>query len=528
MANNDSVTVDEGASVTFNILANDTDIDNALDISSVAIISGPSNGTLIYNGDGTATYTHDGSETINDAFIYQVSDVAAAASNFAMVSINITPQNDAPIALDDNVIINEDSLAIIATSNILSNDSDAEGDSLSITIDSQPSNGTITFDGTGNYQYTPDANFNGIDSFTYTIDDGNGGSNTATVTIDVQAVNDSPVINNQQYTVAATASNGGNIGNINASDVDSGDTLSFSIIDGNLSNVFAIDPNSGQLTVNDSNALQQNAGGQFDLTVAATDSSGAISLATITINIDNIANDGSNNNDTSNNDNSSNSNDPMNDLNQMTDSGTGGMSPGGDNSEDSESPLDQSPTPRANQAGASSRPDSNNDEATSVVAESDPGAPDNNVEANFGDQPDFSNDAPPAESFVIDQSDTVEVAAVLESAAPEKVNNPIVLKIPDAVFNKISVLPEEVVYPTEEFVIKVAQGTTLSLSAGVLIWALRGGSLLASLMSTVPLWHGFDPLPILAAGSRDKRKNKNIEKDEIDLLFDNSNEIKVG
>ena len=50
------------------------------------------------NVDGTFTYTHDGSETIGDAFSYTIQDASGATSNVAAVSLTVTPQNDAPTA----------------------------------------------------------------------------------------------------------------------------------------------------------------------------------------------------------------------------------------------------------------------------------------------------------------------------------------------------------------------------------------------------------------------------------------------
>ena len=73
---------------------------------------------------------------------------------------------------------------------ILDNDSDADGDELTVAL-GDPSNGSVVFDGEG-YLYTPDADFNGDDSFTYTISDGNGGSGHGDGEVTVTAVPDAP------------------------------------------------------------------------------------------------------------------------------------------------------------------------------------------------------------------------------------------------------------------------------------------------------------------------------------------------
>src|SRR5206468_4007839 len=91
----DAATVVEGDSTAINLAANDTDADNALDLASIQIVAGPANGSVVVNGDGTVSYTHDGSEATPDSFIYTIRDVAGAVSNVATVSLTVTPVNDA-------------------------------------------------------------------------------------------------------------------------------------------------------------------------------------------------------------------------------------------------------------------------------------------------------------------------------------------------------------------------------------------------------------------------------------------------
>src|SRR5206468_1779445 len=81
----DAATVAEGASVVVNLAANDSDVDNALDLASIQIVAGPANGSVVVNGDGTVSYTHNGSETTSDSFTYTIRDAAGAVSNVATV-----------------------------------------------------------------------------------------------------------------------------------------------------------------------------------------------------------------------------------------------------------------------------------------------------------------------------------------------------------------------------------------------------------------------------------------------------------
>ncbi|MGB3204278.1 MAG: Ig-like domain-containing protein, partial [Crinalium sp.] len=121
----------------------------------------------------------------------------------------VTPSNTAPVANNDNFNTNEDTPLTIAISSLLLNDTDADGNQLTLSNFTQPSNGTLTLDNT-NLIYTPTANYNGTDSFTYIAKDGTIDSNTATVNLTVNPVNDAPTVAtpiNNQKAVAQTAFN---------------------------------------------------------------------------------------------------------------------------------------------------------------------------------------------------------------------------------------------------------------------------------------------------------------------------------
>jgi hypothetical protein len=105
------------------------------------------------------------------------------------VTVTVAPVNDAPVAVNDTASTNEDTPVTVT---VLTNDSDPEGDPLTVTAASA-ANGTVVINADGTITYTPTANFNGTDTITYTISDGHGGTSTATVTVSVAAVNDAPV-----------------------------------------------------------------------------------------------------------------------------------------------------------------------------------------------------------------------------------------------------------------------------------------------------------------------------------------------
>ena len=140
--------------------------------------------------------TFDNAAGLNNATISQLS---AAGARGAFVAVNDpnevgspgTINNDPPVAASDSVTTSEDTAV---TFNVLTNDTDANGDSLSITGFSAVGHGTLVDNGNGSFTYTPAENFNGSDGFTYTITDGHGRTGEATVSISVNAVNDAPVL----------------------------------------------------------------------------------------------------------------------------------------------------------------------------------------------------------------------------------------------------------------------------------------------------------------------------------------------
>jgi len=116
----------------------------------------------------------------------------AGNSSSTVVSLNELNINDAPIAVNDSASTNEDVALTINASDLLSNDSDIDLDTLTITGVTQPTNGSVVDNNDGTFTYTPNANYNGSDSFTYTVSDGNGGTDSATVNLTINPLNDAP------------------------------------------------------------------------------------------------------------------------------------------------------------------------------------------------------------------------------------------------------------------------------------------------------------------------------------------------
>ena len=199
---NSDATTDEGGSVTTDVLSNATDADG--DPLTVIIDTQGTNGLASVNSDGTITYTHDGSETTSDSYTYTISD-GNGGSDSGVVSITVTPVNDAPVVTGNSDATTDEGGSV--TTDVLSNATDADGDPLTVTIDTQGTNGLASVNSDGTITYTHDGSETTSDSYTYTISDGNGGSDSGVMFITVTPVNDAPVANDD----SATTMEGGSI-----------------------------------------------------------------------------------------------------------------------------------------------------------------------------------------------------------------------------------------------------------------------------------------------------------------------------
>ena len=170
------------------MLANDSDPDH--DALAAVLVTSPQHGTLELNALGDFTYTPHANFHGVDAFTYRAND-GQVDSNLATVTLVVAPVNDAPVAADDNFVLDEDTPLVAA--GLLANDGDIDGDSLSVVVVDLPTHGTLAWSGDGSFTYAPNANFNGVDSFTYRASDGLLESDLATVTLVVTPVNDAPV-----------------------------------------------------------------------------------------------------------------------------------------------------------------------------------------------------------------------------------------------------------------------------------------------------------------------------------------------
>lgn len=180
VANPDSAQTSVGTPVSLNVLANDSDPED--DELSVTAIGQPGNGSATFDANGQVQYTPAAGFIGTDTFTYSVVD---SAGNSATGTVTITvvdgPANRPPVAVDDTSRVFKLDYVVI---NVLHNDSDPDGDPLTITqVINNSGRADITINPDGTLTYVPVPGYVGSDSFEYEISDGRGGTGRATVTV---------------------------------------------------------------------------------------------------------------------------------------------------------------------------------------------------------------------------------------------------------------------------------------------------------------------------------------------------------
>jgi len=206
-ANDDSYSVfsDETADITVTdgLISNDVDSEGApLFVDS---FSTPKHGNLTLNSDGAFSYVPDASFIGNDSFIYTCSD-GDKLSGSATVLIEVKqpePENNPPEAVDDSYSVNTGVNLSIPTPGLLLNDSDKDGEPLTVKIAGKPIHGSVVLNSNGSFSYTSNTGFVGDDSFTYSANDGieDGDPATVVITVNPTGTNNKPFAFPDEYSV---------------------------------------------------------------------------------------------------------------------------------------------------------------------------------------------------------------------------------------------------------------------------------------------------------------------------------------
>jgi VCBS repeat-containing protein len=515
------------------LLMNDTDVDGDLLTVNTTPVSGPANGTLLLNSDGTFTYTPDADFNGIDSFTYAVTDGNGGIGE-GIVTITIDPVNDAPVSVGESMTTDEDApLTGIAAglNNLLANDTDADGDALSVNTTPVvgPGNGTLVLNSDGSFTYTPRANFYGTDAFTYQVSDANGATTQAVVAILVNPMNDAPVAGSDTVSVddgsPVVISEDSLLAN--DSDVD-GDALLV---------VNFTQPSDGALT--------QNANGDFAYTPApgfsgvdsftytVADASGAQDSVLVLVAVNPPAEEiipiGPS--------------DPTPRPDEQptadddTETSIGQDSAAAADKDDGNTPPSDGLAEEGNQEPVAESVDSNADLAAGIplledVVQVATPLQDQNADLSGrtdGDVTVKQGEAVAPPKFLYDTLQAVTTAFDIEipDFAVARINELPIWEALDAMKHEMGATEGD-----QQFggimVTQIGTGMSLALSAGIMSWILRGGALASALLSTMPMWQGFDPLPILLGRKKRKRdENEEASQDdatpleaEVDRLFE--------
>jgi len=453
----------------------------------------------------------------------RVSD-GMGGSDTQALSITVIDVNDAPVAVDDGYATTEDVALSVAAAGVLANDLDEDGNLLSSALISGPANGTLSFNADGSFVYVPSFNFTGVDSFTYRVSDATLQSGVATVTITVNPDNLAPTSTDGSVNTDEGVSYAFTLADFNYSDPD-GDPLDHIEItslpvDGTLlldgsavavnDIVTAADIAAGKLTyappasvpgpvaeqfgfrVHD--GTQYQAGNQL-MTVAVaplpvvappppTGGGGGSTPPPSTGGSDDSGSGGSGD-----------SGSGSGSAGQAPPAGGGRSGTGGG---ESAAPATEAPTQEIAKV----------ESTESAVALSAPSVAESGMTVRAGGVTASSDGGGLGTPTVADASkhekEAEEAAVVAALSAPEFQDD----------LNKLRQENQEEA-TGETRVAGTVFAASTSLSVGYVIWLLRGGVLLSSLLSSLPAWRLVDPLPVLSRLSDDSGDEDDASLEEL-------------
>jgi VCBS repeat-containing protein len=251
----------------------------------------------------TASYTvaTSGAHQIEIIYWDQGSDASLkvevkGASDSAYTVLGATGNTSALVTSEDNALT-------LNASTLLKNDSDVDGDALTVTSVQSATHGNVALNN-GVITFTPDANYNGEATFQYTVSDGHGGTSSATVTLYVTPVNDAPVVTSGPAAATGTVIEAGNLdsgavvagtptvtGTLTATDVDQGSTTTWSLNTGTgtYGTIAITAAGVWTYTLNNSaaatNALAEGQTGHETFTATVSDGQGGTATQVITVNV---------------------------------------------------------------------------------------------------------------------------------------------------------------------------------------------------------------------------------------------------
>jgi len=517
VAGNDVASVNEGGSVIIDVAATDADIDSTLDLNSVIITGLPVNGNVIINGDGTVTYSHDGSETRVDSFSYSISDSSGAVSNTATVTLSVNPVNDVPTTRGiADVTVDEDAASTRIDLNAAFDDQDNRGSALNYSIVGNSNIGLFsaaTIDNsTGQLTLDYAADMNGAAQIAIRAADRSGLFVDTLFTVTVNPVNDNPLLQTNIGKLIpagspATISNG----ELNATDIDN--------LDSELVYTITALPSNGDLLLDGVVLAVNDAFTQADL-----DSNRVVYRPTAAGTADQFGFDVS---DSAGGTLGNNTFNIVIQLSQDNASGDG-PAPVEDGILEEEPPQEET---------GESGPDGLIEDTAEYGGNFEPPGssyvPPPALSIEPVPPPEPPPQPPPQPPQQIEpveiEPDTVDEVEDYEVTTFAAVQVKSMTALWTAIDQMKQEMAETVEKQTSAVEIRAAAAETsgVVLTAGVVAWILRSGALLSSLISTIPLWKGYDPLPILAyKDDEDANEDETIDENKIPTSMDDLKKLK--
>jgi VCBS repeat-containing protein/surface protein len=562
---NDAETTNEDTAVTTSVLANDAFAGNP----SITSITRATNGTVVINRDNTVTYTPDADFNGSDSYTYTVT--SGGVTETATVNVTVKPVVD---IADDTDTTNEDT---VITTNVLANDSfrgladttdilenvpfeetaevieeelpnDNFAGATSVTSVTQGANGSVVINEDNTVTYTPDADFNGSDSYTYTVTSG-GVTETATVNITVDPIVD----------IAA------DIDTTNEDTSVTTNVLTNDNFEGNAAVTGVTQGANGTVRINSDDTVTYEPDADFngsDSYTYTVTSGGVTETATVNVKVN-----------------------PVSDTPDDTDPADGDTTDPTDENpidEETDPSETESDGPVVEETNTSETEISNTGDSTQeeesdipvIETESD-------VSVEYGQTIEYANSSEDSLANIVDpnvESDVVPTGDIIFLTKDEydykskdrwdndsyvyfdndlyKNLNPtedfflnpmpivheesdmaqkesITLDLDTAQLNPIKISEEydalrkemDASFDSELELqatrTKVTVVTTATITAGIVSYLLRAGSMFASLVSSVPLWKGLDPIAVFS-GDKKKQKDKKTgpNRSEPESLFD--------
>ncbi len=499
-----------------------TDADVPVDTLTYTIMGGvdaglftlnPSSGVLTFN----AAPDFETPTDANGDGIYEVTvQVADGNGGFdtQAISVTVTNTNELPVITSDGggatATVNAQENQTSVTT-VVATDADVPVDPLTYTIIGgadaglftlNPGSGVLTFTAAPDYETPTDANGDGIYEVTVQVADGNGGFDTQAISVTVMNTNELPVITSDGGGATATVNaqeNQTSVTTVVATDADVPvDPLTYTIIGGADAGLFTLNPGSGVLTFNAAPDFETptdaNGDGIYEVTVQVADGNGGFATQAISVTV-------------------------TDQLEGSPPAPPPSPDPTPDPSPDPP-PPDPTPDPAPEPEPDPPSPPPPGPGPTSTVGGTWglEGSLGRQLEDPQKSQRDFSLgnvlNLPP----MFSQKNWLSTSDQIRSLAPLGVDilSP---RLSPEFFRQLGVFSENVQESIDpentgwEFNVSSIKGTGIALSAGMVAWLLRGGTLLSTFLASMPAWKNFDPIPILDMNKKDQERwNQHLQE----------------